>query len=335
MSTSPAGVITGAGVYWDAAGVTDNTCNLAFAGNTVDIGVSDVYPATCPAGYTLATGVQDFHGPVQTMTLAVPVQSTQTSISVEAAYMVFGFAADTPAHTVSPWTDPSAYQVRDDTSGTQLMISKALAQVGSGFSPSKVGSAASVKNASSALVLQNLTTSVTNAEQSIGFLATDLVDTNRGSVKALAFQFIGQSCGYLPDSATNTYDKQNVRDGHYAIWGPLHLLTPAGSDGMTAANANAATIISYLTGAAEPPFDLISVEARGGVVPDCAMRVSRTEDVGAMASYMPKHSCECAFLNAIGTTTCTPCSPDAAGSNASKDCPASAPACNYKFCEVQ
>ena len=330
MTTSPSGSLTGTGIYWDTTGSADLSCNLtAITGNPVDIGVSDVFPTTCGSTYTLDSHVHDFHGPVQSMTFAVPVTSTQTSISVEAAYMVFGFGADTTARTVSPWTDPTAMEVRSATSGTQQMISAALAQVGSGFSAAKVKG---VSNSGSGAVLTGLTglAAANNQEKAIGFLAMDVVDANRSSVKPLAFQFLGQTCGYLPDSSPTAFDKQNTRDGHYAIWGPLHLLTPVDSTG-TPTNPDAATIINYLTGAVAPTFDLITVEATGGVVPDCAMRVSRTSDVGPMASYMPAHSCECAFLKAAtGTTTCTACP------NGDSDCASGANKhCNYGYCEVQ
>ena len=336
MTTSPAGTLSGTATYWDTTGSADLTCNLtAITGNIVDIGVSDVFPTTCGSTYTLANGVQDFHGPVQSMTFAVPVTSTQQSISVEAAYMVFGFGGDTTADQVAPWTDPTAMEVRSATSGTQQMISAALAQVGSGFSAAKVKG---VANSGSGVVLTGLTTlaAANNQEKAIGFLAMDVIDANRASVRPLAFQFLGQSCGYTPDSSTTAFDKQNTRDGHYAIWGPLHLLTPVGSDGKTPVNPNAATIISYLTGAVAPAFDLITVEATGGVVPDCAMRVSRTSDVGPMASYMPAHSCECKFLfAATGSSNCQTC-PDPTGT-VSTACTAdpTKKVCNYGYCEVQ
>ncbi len=40
-------------------------------------------------------------------------------------------------------------------------------------------------------------------------------------MRLLPCQDAGQSCGYYPDSSATSLDKQNVRDGHCAIWGPL------------------------------------------------------------------------------------------------------------------
>jgi ABC-type phosphate transport system substrate-binding protein len=324
MTTSPAGAITGTGTVWNATG-TEASCDLtAVTGDMVDIGVSDVYSSSC--GYTLATGVKDFYGPIQSMVFAVPVTSSQTSISVEAAYMIFGFGADSAAHTVAPWTDPTALQVRSASSGTQQMIAAALAQVGSGFSAAKMKG---TSNSGSGGVLTGLNTlaAASAQDKAIGILAMDVVDaeSNRSMVKPLAFQFKGQSCGYTPDSSITAWDKQNVRDGHYAIWGPLHMFTSVGADGKSA-KAEAQAVIDLLSGV--PSADLLAIESKKGVVPDCAMRVTRTSEVGPMASYMPPKSCECAFLAAAtgaAPATCKQCT------TTSTDCPA----CNLGYCEVR
>jgi len=332
MASSPVGTISGTGIYWDSStSTTDLSCNLsAITGDAVDVGISDVFASSC--GATLPSGIHDFFGPVQSMTFAVPATSTQTAISAEAAYMVFGFGADTAAHSVAPWADATALEVRNASSGTQQMIAAALAQVNASFTAAKMKG---VANSGSGAVLTGLTTlaAAGNQEKAIGILATDVVDGNRATVLPLAFQAVGQSCGYTPDLTQKTFDKQNVRDGHYQIWGPLHLLTPS-ADGKKADKADANTVISYLTGAAEPAFDLISVEAKKGVVPDCAMRVQRTSEVGPMASYMPAKSCECKFIAAATGTaplTCKTCN----AATAATDCTASAPACNSGYCEVR
>jgi hypothetical protein len=265
------------------------------------------------------------------MAFAVPVTSTQTSISVEAAYMVFGFGADSATNTIAPWSDVNLLQVRNSSSGTQQMISAALAQVGSGFNAAKMKG---TSNSGSGDVLKNLNAAAAanNQEKAIGILAMDVVDTSRTSVKPLAFQFKGQSCGYTPDSAITAWDKKNVRDGHYAVWGPLHMLANVNATTQKSDKAEVQTVIDMLSGM--PTQELIAVEATKGVVPDCAMRVSRTSEVGPMASYMPPKSCECAFLAAATPTvpaTCKACT----AATAATDCPASAPACNLGYCEVR
>ena len=55
----------------------------------------------------------------------------------------------------------------------------------------------------------------------------------------LAYQNTGQRCGYYPDRDANSNEKQNVRDGHYAIWGPMHFLTRIDSNGIAVKRAGA------------------------------------------------------------------------------------------------
>jgi ABC-type phosphate transport system substrate-binding protein len=319
--TTESDTITGAGIIWDNYGVeVPGGCTLAIAGNKVDIGFSDVYPASCGVE-SLPDDVDDFSGPIQAMTFVVPVDSSQAVISAEAAYLTFGLGED---GDVAPWTDESLIQVRNADSGTQQMIAAAINVPAAKFQ--------GTSNAKSGDLITSLTTAAANgnSDESIGILATDVADVNRGTLKILAYQHYGQDCGYWPDSTDNSFDKQNVRDGHYPIWGPLHML--ARVSGGKVANANAKLVIDYLSLAKEPAeFSMIEAEAKGGVVPDCAMRVTRTEELGPLASYMPAKSCECRFVaEATGNAPddCETCETD-------DDCPDSAPACNYGYCEVR
>jgi hypothetical protein len=58
------------------------------------------------------------------------------------------------------------------------------------------------------------------------------------------------------------------------------------------------------------------------------MRVSRTEEVGPLASFMPARSCGCYFDALTSSTDCAACKVNA-------DCAAAAPKCNFGYCEVQ
>jgi len=323
LANLPAGTITGTGVIWDTAGAeVAGGCTLSLSGNAVDIGVSDVFATSCPGVTALPAGVHDFYGPVQSMTFAVPVSSTQQSISAEAAYLALGLGAD---GEVPVWSDPTYYQVRSETSGTQQMISAAIKVPATQWM--------GTSNAKSGDLLNALVAAAGagHADASLGILATDVTDKNRDKVRTLAYQHYGQTCGYLPDSDVTSFDKQNVRDGHYMIWGPLHLLAEADASNVPV-NADAKVVIDYLTGAVVPTtFDLIALEATSGVVPDCAMHVTRDSEIGPLASYQPEKSCACKFVaeaNGAAPASCKSCDTNA-------DCTAAAPACNYGFCEVQ
>jgi hypothetical protein len=281
-------------------------------GNYIDVGVSDVYPATCTAYSNipmLGATQKDFHGPIQAMTMAVQNASTESSISAEAAYVVFGWAGQT--NTVAPWTDPTMMFIRTPTSGTESMIGWA-----------------------------------------IGILATAYVDQNRATLRALAFQAKDphtggdQDCGYLPDSSSTAFDKLNVRQGRYAIWGPLHFVVNTDSGGNPIANPSntsstntaVARVVNFLSANNLSMSDstaLIKASQKAYTVPQCAMEVTTTSEIGAEASYQPTGACGCYFesLAQGGMTTssyCRTCAADA-------DCADAGvyKHCNYTYCEAQ
>jgi ABC-type phosphate transport system substrate-binding protein len=305
---------------WTTDG-TEQTCDVAADGPGVvaDIGMSDVFATTCvglPGG--LPSNVSDFLGPVQTMTFVVPAASAELSISAEAAYYVFGFGADSG---VDPWTDEDFLFVRDNASGTQRMIGAAI-----GVDPGRWRG--TVASSSGDLVSRLMKASA--PAQAIGILAADVAQDNHGVLNVLAYQHTGQLCGFYPDHDSGSNEKINVRDGHYAIWGPLHMLTHLDNNGLPI-DRNAADVIGYMTGTkgAPPGLDLVDLEAQRHVVPPCAMRVKRVEEMGPMASFAPPGACGCYYEKAAnGVTACTPC-------NGPSDCPVSAPICSYGYCETQ
>jgi ABC-type phosphate transport system substrate-binding protein len=302
--------------YWDPTGAM-LTCDIAAPGVVVDLGISDVFPTTCqslPNG--LPSTIGDFSGPVQPMTFVVPKISTQKSISAEAAYFVFGFGASSG---VAPWDDPKFLFIRDENSGTEQMIAAAI-----GVQPTMwKGTSAS----STGVMTVDVSTS-TQPDKTLGILVADAADSNRDTISVLAYQHYDQDCGYWPDSDPLAFDKKNVRDGHYAIWGPLHILTELNHKGYPL-NPDAAHVVGYITGTEDPPggLDIIDLEAQNHVVPQCAMHVKRTEELGPLASTQPTKSCGCYFEKlAGGTTSCAACT------NVTQ-CPSTATACNFGFCE--
>jgi ABC-type phosphate transport system substrate-binding protein len=309
--------LAGSAEYWDATG-TQQACDLP-AGQVADIGVSDVFPSTCtPLPDGLPSDIGEFRGPVQAMTFVAPHASTEEAISAQAAYCIFGLG---DASGVSPWTDTSIIFQRDQTSGTQRMIAKAI-----GVDPAAWMGTATV---SSSDMLAKVV-GASPAQGALGVLVADVGETNRATLTTLAYQHFDQDCGYYPDKTPSSHEKQNVRDGHYAIWGPLHLLSKLNGQGYPV-KASARDVIGYITGTKPPPggLDLIALEAQGHVIPQCAMRVSRTDEIGPLASYAPSGACGC-YYDAVtdGSSDCATCSNPSA-------CPADAPACNYGYCETQ
>lgn len=312
--------ITGTASYWDAAGV-EKTCNVDPAGVVVDIGVSDVFATSCPGVSALPAGVGDFFGPNQVMELVVPTASSQASISAEAAYFVFGFGK---AGMVTPWLDDSQIFVRSPTSGTQQMIARAItvpAEKWKGVSLAKSGD-----------VLTSVATSV-SPEAAIGILAADVADANRDKVKTLAFEaFKQKTCGYWPDSTATSFDKRNVRDGHYPIWGPLHFFANVGANNVPT-KPDAANLIGYFTGKVPVPagVNLLDLEISAHTVPACAMKVQRATELGDVSSFTPTEACGCYFESKLNGNSpaagCTACTKDA-------ECGGAATHCRYGYCEA-
>lgn len=314
------GAGTTALTYWDAAG-TARACDVPTDGDGVraDVGISDVFATTCyslPGG--LPSNVADILGPVQTMTFVVPKASAERAISAEAAYNVYGFGASSG---VWPWIDESYIFRRDALSGTQRMIAAAI-----GVDPTRWRGMAATSSGDMRAKL----TGAASAVQALGILSADVAQDNRATLSVLAYQHFGQRCGYFPDADESSNEKANVRDGHYAIWGPLHLFLRVGTDGYPV-NAAAGDAAGYLAGTkpAPPGLDLIQLEAQRHVIPQCAMRVRRVQEMGPLASFAPTGACACYYEKvANGSTRCQPCS-------APTECPASAPVCSYGYCETQ
>ncbi len=305
--------------HWDMTGA-ELMCDLAATGTIPDIGISDIFPSTCPNPLPngLPSNVRDFHGPVEAYTFVVPKTSSQLSISKEAGYFVYGFGS---ASGVAPWTDVTEIFQRDVSSGTQQMFALAFGVPADMFQ--------ATATVSSADMVTKVSTAV-NPEAAIGLLTEEVTSSATAQVSILAYQDADQTCGYWPDSTSTATDKRNVRDGHYAIWGPLHFLTTVDTQGYPS-NPNAKNFIAYLTGTLDPPggFDLISLLAKAGIVPQCAMQVQRDAELGPLSSFQPERSCGCYFDKvSSGSTTCTACTADA-------QCPSTAPRCNYLFCEAQ
>jgi len=311
---------TATAIYWDPNSTTiesatksarEQACKIPTGGVNADIGVSDVFAETCNLSIT-GLPVQDFQGPIQTMTFAVNQFSKESSISAEAAYLTFGL------HTLAPWTDTNFIFRRNAGSGTQAMIAAAINVPAASWTGQDKGNSDGVYQSLRSLLDQ------TQQDKGIGILAADF--SRKAQVKQLAYQHYGQRCGYLPDN-NSSLDKKNVREGRYAIWGPLHLLTQTDGSGL-AKKQEARDFIAYLLGTQPPPLnvDLIRLESQLHVVPPCAMKVKRTSEMGPMISNTGIKTCGCAYdKEGTGQTTCTACTTN-------QQCTGNQ-SCNFGYCE--
>jgi len=335
MTTGIAPAPAASAIVWDGPTSTGKACDLPPEGVNADLGISDVFAQTCP-GFELANldaqQIRDAHGPVQTMTFAVPANSDQISISAQAAYFVFGFGKDGGLRdemgTVGLWQDEEYILQRSATSGTQAMLAAAIGVPANRWKGKKHASSDDV-----AVNLQLAGARHDTANKTIGILAADYIDGRnlRAQIRVLSYRDSNQNCAVYPDSNATAKDKKNVRDGHYPIWGPLHLLYKADKEGRPAnptTRANVNDILGYLSGTKALPngVKLLDVYAQSGLVPECAMRVTRLKDGGNMTPVKPENPCSCLFeLTATGSTSCEVC-------KVQGDCGATE-TCSQGYCE--
>lgn len=304
-------------IFFEADGTTTRECSLDTGGNQVDVGLSDVYAESCGFGGAGGPEVTEYLGPVQPMVWVVPAASSQQSISAEAAYLAVGLGGNQGAS--APWVDPRFYFVRNSKSGTQQLIARAIGVAANKWWGIDRGGSSQIVAAMKLLVDQ------ANAEKSLAILSTDIADGERSNLRILAFQAKDQRCGYWPDSAASSFDKLNVREGRYAMWGPLHFFART-SGGVP--NETTGALVSRFS-AQRLETELIDAVIARHLVPLCAMKVTRKSEMGPLERFTPQFQCGCYFeFAADGATGCKAC-------KGPGDCPSERPACNYGYCETQ
>jgi hypothetical protein len=309
--------ITGTASYWDAAG-TELTCTLPLTGVAPDFGMLGVQATLCEGVEEIPAGIGEATGPITSWSLIASNESSQTSISAEAVYFVYGFGA--AAGEVSPWTEDAELYSRNATSAALIAIARSA-----GIPPTSFKGVDVMSN-------QNMITSVAgsqNPEAALGFVSTEVADLNRDVVHTLAFQATDQTCSYWPDSTASAFDKINVRDGHYYLWSPYRFYAPA-DDGGVFENPLTARFVGYFTGDEALPagLPLLDIIIDNGNIPECAMEVWRDDEIGPLYSRQPEGACGCYYESrATGETACTECEDDST-------CPTEAPVCSYGYCEA-
>lgn len=282
-----------------------------------DIANSALYNDACTTITQTNTAVGKTNGPIQGYVLAVPEASNEHVITFEEAYFVFGFGAS--GGMVMPWTDPTQVFIRTATKSTLLAWSLQLGVPAAKMQGNKFDG--------SPMVVSSLQTS-TNPGAAIGILGVEVYDPLRSSLNVLAYRAKGQYAAYYPDSTPTAFDKQNIRDGHYVVWSPtvwMQNLT-----GTTPTNADADYVVQMIAGhvvTPAPNFVITDVEAGVGIVPDCAMGVTRDFEQGPLRMYTPTTSCTCRYeYVTTGLSSCETCSATT---------PCATGVCRNNYCEAK
>jgi len=282
-----------------------------------DVANSALFASACANAGTPPATVNLIAGPAQAYVMATPIASSQKAITYEEAYFVFGFGA---AGMVAPWIDESQMFIRTVTKSTLLAWAANIGVPAAKWHGQQ--------RDSSAMVVADLTTS-TAVDQAIGILGAEVYDGLRDKLKALAFRAKGQHAAYFADSTSTARDKQNVRDGHYTVWSPTIWMDTTDTSGAPV-NANARYVTELIAGRTvtpDPGFSMIDIIAAVGLVPDCAMGVSRQFEGGPLSIYKPAASCVCKYESLVSTSSCATCTVGGA--------PCATGTCRAGFCEVQ
>ena len=292
-------------------------CTIAPGGEDLDLAISALFVTACNPDPAPA-GLAVFTGPVQPYLFVVPQASSQEAIWAEEAYFTFGFGN---SGTANPWTDESFFHIRTATKSTLLTIAANITVPAVKMKGIPWDKSSEVMAAVSASP---------EPDKTIGLLGAELYDQNRDALNALAFKAFGQRHAYYPDSTRESFDKQNVRDGHYTIWSPTEYIAKVDGQG-DIVDPDVAYIVGLILGSGvdpEPDFEPLDILV-GGVklVPDCAMKVKRGGEGADLSPYDPAEPCHCYFEATLGTpsASCTECEDDS---------PCGGGTCRHGYCEA-
>ncbi len=297
------------------------SCTPAAGGVVPDIANSALFNSACTTETPPAT-VKVTEGPKQAYVMVVPEASSQTAITMEEAYFVFGFGA---AGMLAPWTNELTAFIRGTTKSTLLAWAANISVPGGKWKGTIPGTGATLD--SSGAVVAAVEGSAT-PETTIGILGVEVYDKKRATLKSLAYRARGQYAAYFPDKTSTTFDKKNVRDGHYTVWSPTIWMDTVDA-GSNPVKPDARYVVGLIAGRSVTPvpsFDMTGVIASVGLVPDCAMGVKRTFEGGPLSLYSPAESCVCKYESLVASSSCQACSVAT---------PCGAGVCRNNFCEVQ
>ncbi|WP_394822527.1 hypothetical protein [Pendulispora albinea] len=316
--------------YMTAGSDVPLECSVDAAGGLpIDLGIGATFISSCNLQKPDTVGL--ITGPVQGYGFAVPKNSPQDAITAEEGYFAFGnFGAQGNAQ---PWVDKEQRFVRGPTKSTALTLAAAI-----GIAPvtKLIGWDLSVDPTvrdSSAGVL-NALISTPSPEKAIGLLGTEIFDANRDKVKLLAFRAAKQRYAYYPDSTPTSFDKRNLRDGHYFPWSPTVYIAPVapGGDPAQPVPSKAVTkrFVELVLGHT-PATDLdgLSVVVSKGLVPNCAMKVTRPADGAPLSTFEHPEPCGCYYEAKVpnGSTSCKACDGSDNACNGGK--------CRHGYCEAR
>ncbi len=289
------------------------------AGEPIVLGIGATYLSSCPVA-TQPADIGIFGGPVQAYGFITHKSSSQVAITAEEGYLAYGFTAG--LGEAAPWVIQDLRFKRGNTASTTLTMASAIRLL-----PTQMRAAPD--SGTSDAILSSVMGSA-NPEATLGILGTELYDQRRADIKLLAFRTFGQRFAYFPDATAASFDKQNVRDGHYLPWSPTPYITQVDAfGGIVDAKAKRLYELVMGTRVGDDVDGLLQVVS-SGLVPRCAMKVDRAGDGADLSLYDDPAPCGCYFEKNVpeGATSCTACTGEG-------DSPCNGGKCRHGYCEAR
>lgn len=306
------------------------TCGLPATGVPAHLALAEVSATSCPAfAGSSPGGVVDQSLAVAPLALVTGRDSTEQSIQAAEAYFIYGKGKDA---NVRPWLDETLLIRRSPLSSLAVLFS-----LRTGLDPVRLRGELPT-SCPIGVVCVNESDVVVNrlgkTPAGLAFMSTGEAESRLNELKLLAVQALGQRGAYYPNRQAGTVDKRNVRDGHYPLWGHLHVVAKADGADPKRPLALLRPLIDLLQGtaAAVDGEDPLLPQVRNGYVPQCAMAVNRSDDRAPLLPYTPAEPCGCWFeATATKSTNNLP----AGCAVCAKDMPCGAGTCRRGFCEAR
>jgi len=290
------------GFHYTVSGQTYARDACTFApGQKAHVAVSDLFYESCSIlPQPKPSDLMDAFGTVQAPIFIAPMVDTTTQyLTYDEARAIYGCGLS-PSHPILGLSDPMAAFCWNAGSGVAAVLAGNLGLPLSNLVPPRCAFGGGTTRA----VTQNFVSySLSGGLRAIGFITADGLPAAGTAISPLAFQAVGQTKAYYPDSRPDFPDRKNVRDGHYPIWGYEHLFASVSGG---SPSREASDLIGWINGTkTSASFDHVVIEGAEGLVPQCAMRVKRSTEGGPLSPYSPPQPCHCAF-EAIITSTIPP-----------------------------
>src|SRR5436190_23076772 len=231
------------GRYYTLNGKTVTTNACAFSsGRTTDVAVSDVFYESCAnVPQPEPVGIADVVGPAEATVFIVPLANTATqSITHAEARAIYGCGVSSTRKVAGLFSESMNVLCRNPDVGTQLIVAKNIGVPESMMIAPRCTSTNVEDTVLGSMIFRAPTPQdpgYAPPPDEIAFLTGSQVYLNRGALTPLAYQALGQSQAYLVDSSPLLTDRRNLRDGHYRLWGYLHMIMKT-SGGTPAAPAS-------------------------------------------------------------------------------------------------